>query len=298
MDIGVLAQGALKAEIPNVAAAAATQTTLTAIAALGDKKAAMAAMAEGAIALAIKLAAEGSIDGMLAFGPKLVVSTIAYSHLIPPERISLDLLLIRWAGGLYGLNDICRSSLAQAAGAVVGAARAARRFVANRPIIGLTSLGKSCLSYMELLLPALEACGYEVAVFHTTGVGGRAFEALAASGAFAAVMNLSLQGLANHCAGSIVTAGVTRLEGAGRLGVPQLVAPGAIDMIDFPTWIQSPPRLGDCHRRRAPGSSATHRREARARAGSDCLYFAASRLIELGSRRRADACAGSFHAGC
>jgi uncharacterized protein (UPF0261 family) len=259
MDIGVLARGALKAELTNEAVAAAARMTLPEIAASGDENAAMAKMAAGAATLAAKLAAEGSIDGMLALGgtmgtdlaldvasalplgvPKFIVSTIAYSHLIPPERVSPDLMMILWAGGLYGLSDICRSSLAQAAGAVVGAARAARRPTAGRPLIGMTSLGKSCLRYMEPLLPALEARGYEVAVFHTTGMGGRAFEALAASGAFAAVMDFSLQELANHCAGSIVTAGADRLEGAGRRGVPQLVAPGAIDMIDFPAWSENP----------------------------------------------------------
>lgn len=259
MDIGVLARGALTAEITNEAVAAAARASLPEIAALGDENLAMAKMAEGAAALAAKLAAEGSVDGMLALGgtmgtdlaldvasalplgvPKFIVSTIAYSHLIPPERVSPDLMMILWAGGLYGLNDICRSSLAQAAGAVVGAAHAARRPEAGRPLIGMTSLGKSCLRYMENLLPALEARGYDVAVFHTTGMGGRAFEALAASGAFAAVMDFSLQELANHCAGSIVTAGADRLEGAGRRGVPQLVAPGAIDMIDFPAWSENP----------------------------------------------------------
>jgi uncharacterized protein (UPF0261 family) len=259
MDIGVLARGTLRAEIPNDAVAAAAHTTLAGIAALGDENLAMAKMAEGASELASRWRAEGRIDAMLALGgtmgtdlaldvasalplgvPKFVVSTIAFSHLIPPERISPDLMMILWAGGLYGLNNICRASLAQAAGAVVGAARAARKPFGARPLIGMTSLGKSCLRYMGYLLPALDTRGYEVAVFHTTGMGGRAFEALAASGDFAAVMDFSLQELANHCAGSIVSAGANRLEGAGARGVPQIVAPGAIDMIDFPTWRENP----------------------------------------------------------
>jgi uncharacterized protein (UPF0261 family) len=259
MDIGVLAPGTLKADIPNHAVAAAAHSTLADISALGDENLAMAKMAQGAAALAARWYAESRIDGMLALGgtmgtdlaldvasalplgvPKFIVSTVAYSHLIPPERVSPDLMMILWAGGLYGLNDICRSSLAQAAGAVVGASRAARRPVGTRPLIGMTSLGKSCLRYMEPLLPALDARGYDVAVFHTTGMGGRAFEALAASGAFAAVMDFSLQELANHCSGSIVTAGADRLEGAGRYGTPQIVAPGAIDMIDFPSWRHNP----------------------------------------------------------
>jgi uncharacterized protein (UPF0261 family) len=259
MDIGVLARGTLEAEMPNGAVAAAANSTLREIASSGDEKLAMAKMAEGAVALGNRLYADKRIDGMLALGgtmgtdvaldvasalplglPKFIVSTIAYSHLIPPERVSPDLMMILWAGGLFGLNDICRSSLAQAAGAVVGASRAARKPVGKRPLIGMTSLGKSCLRYMEYLLPALESKGYDVAVFHTTGMGGRAFEALATSGAFAAVMDFSLQELANHCAGSIVTAGADRLEAAGRHGTPQIVAPGAIDMIDFPAWRENP----------------------------------------------------------
>jgi uncharacterized protein (UPF0261 family) len=121
--------------------------------------------------------------------------------------------------------------------------RAAQPPRADRPLVGMTSLGKSCLRYMVNLKPALEARGYEVAVFHTTGMGGRAFEALAAAGRFAAVMDFSLQELANHMGGSVVTAGADRLTGAGRSGTPQIVAPGAVDMVDFPAWQPVPDSL-------------------------------------------------------
>lgn len=255
MDVGVLAGGAYRPEVSNEDVARAAGVSLDEIKGYGDENRAMAKMAEGAAAIAARLRAEKRIDGLLALGgtmgtdlaldvaaalplgvPKCVVSTIAHSHLVPPERVTPDLIAVLWAGGLYGLNAICRSALAQAAGAVVGACRAARPPAGQRPLIGMTSLGKSCLSYMEQLLPALEYRGYEVAVFHTTGMGGRAFEALSAEGAFAAVMDFSLQELANHHAGSVVTAGPGRLESAGRGGTPQIVAPGAVDMIDFPAW--------------------------------------------------------------
>jgi len=89
--------------------------------------------------------------------PKFIVSTVAYSHLIPPERLAPDLMMILWAGGLYGLNSICRSILGQAAGAVLGASRVAQPLVRDRPRVAISSLGKSCLSYMLRLTPALEA---------------------------------------------------------------------------------------------------------------------------------------------
>ncbi len=261
MDVGVLAAGAVPVDITQHEVAAAANTSLAAIVASGDEHSAMVAMAQGAATLAAQWHAQGRIQGLLALGgtmgtdlalevasalplgvPKVVVSTVAHSHLIPPERITPDLIMVLWAGGLYGLNSLCRSALAQGAGAAVGAARAAEPPSASRPLVGITSLGKSCLAYMVHLKPALEARGYEVAVFHTTGMGGRAFEAMAEAGRFCAVMDFSLQELANHVGGSVVTAGVGRLTGAGRRGTPQLVAPGAVDMVDFPAW-QSVPEV-------------------------------------------------------
>jgi uncharacterized protein (UPF0261 family) len=262
MDVGVLEGAPFTPDIANTAVAQAAGKTLAEVAGCGDENTAMTWMAEGAAKIALQWHAEGRIDGMLALGgtmgtdlaldvaqalplgvPKVVVSTIAYSHLLPPERIPPDLIMVLWAGGLYGLNSLCKSALSQAAGAALGACRSARPPAYDRPLVGMTSLGSSALTYMKTLKPALEARGYEVAVFHTTGMGGRAFEAMAEQGRFCAVMDFSLQELANHLGGSCVSAGPDRLLGAGRQGVPQIVAPGAIDMLDFPTWQPAPASL-------------------------------------------------------
>jgi uncharacterized protein (UPF0261 family) len=244
--------------------ARAADTTIEAIIACGEENAAMSLMSEGAVALVGSLHASGKVDGVIILGgsmgtdlaldvaaslplgvPKFVVSTIAYSHLVPPERIAPDLMMILWAGGLYGLNDICRAVLSQACGAVVGAARAAIKPKAERPLIGMTSLGSSCLKYMKHLKPELERRGYDVAVFHATGMGGRAFEAIAAQKGFAAVFDFCLQEVVNHQNGTVVTSGPDRLENAGRAGIPQIVAPGATDMVDLPAWQPLPQPLAD-----------------------------------------------------
>lgn len=255
MDVGVLGKPRFQPNFPNDAVAAAAGTTIAEIAGYGDENKAMTKVAEGAVALTARLYAEGRVQGMIALGgsmgtdlaldvagslpigvPKFVVSTIAFSHLLPPERIPADVMMILWSGGLYGLNSICKAALSQAAGAVVGAARAVVRPAGDRPKIGMTSLGKSCLSYMVHLTPELVARGYEPVVFHATGMGGRAFADLAAQGAFACVLDLCTQEVNNDLQGSVVTSGPSRLTAAGAAGVPQIVAPGATDMVDFPTW--------------------------------------------------------------
>lgn len=260
MDVSILGEPKLKPDYSKHDVAAAHGTTVQAIATSGDENSAMSLMAASASKLARQLFDQGKIDGTLILGgsmgtdlaldvaaalplgvPKFVVSTISFSHLIPPDRISTDLMMILWAGGLYGLNSICKSVLSQACGAVVGAARSALKPQIQKPVIGMTSLGKSCLRYMVPLKPALEARGYEVAVFHTTGMGGRAFESVASQKGFAAVMDFSLQEVVNHDNGILATSsGADRLESAGRAGIPQIVAPGAIDMVDLPSWAPLP----------------------------------------------------------
>jgi uncharacterized protein (UPF0261 family) len=261
MDVGVLGKPAFEPEYASTRVAQAAGTTISAIAALGDENQAMRKMAEGAVNLALSLYRAGEVQGILALGgtmgtdlaldvtaamplgmPKLIVSTVAYSHLLPAERLAPDLMMILWAGGLYGLNSVCQAALSQAAGAVVGACRMVIAPQAHRPRVAISSLGKSCLSYMTGLNSELEKRGFEPVVFHTTGMGGRAMESLIDQGAFVAVFDFSLQELANLLGGSVVNAGPDRLEAAGRRGIPQLVAPGASDMVDLQAWAALPAR--------------------------------------------------------
>ncbi|MDG1738304.1 MAG: Tm-1-like ATP-binding domain-containing protein [Paracoccaceae bacterium] len=225
----------------------------------GDENHAMQIMAKGASLLTARLYAEGDFDGMIVLGgtmgtdlaldvtsalplgvPKYIVSTVSFSPLIPAERLAADTQMILWAGGLYGLNSVCKASLSQAAGAVLGAARAVQMPASKRPLIGMMSLGTSALKYVVSLKPALEERGFEVAVFHATGMGGRAFESLAAQGAFACVFDFCTQELGNQIHGSNISAGADRLTNAGASGTPQIVAPGCYDLVDIVGWLPLP----------------------------------------------------------
>lgn len=268
IDVSILGEPPYTPEHDKHDVARAAGMTVAAIAGSGDENSAMSAMARGAVNLVRDLVECGQVDGMIALGgslgtdlaldvaavlplgvPKFIVSTIAYSHLVPPERIAPDLMMILWAGGLYGLNPICRAVLSQACGAVVGAARMTEKPGSDRPLIGMTSLGSSCLKYMRYLKPELEKRGYDVAIFHSTGMGGRAYEAVAAQRGFVAVFDFCIQEVTNAHSGSTVSSGPDRMENAGRAGIPQLVAPGAVDMVDFPAWRRMPEEYAGrpCH---------------------------------------------------
>lgn len=262
MDISVLGSTEIKVDVTKHDVAEAAGSAIDDIIAIGDENEAFQLMAKGASAITSDLHSKGEIDGMIALGgtmgtdlaldvanslpmgvPKYIVSTVSFSPLIPTERIAPDVQMILWAGGLYGLNSLCKSTLAQAAGAVVGSAKSAIPPDREKPMVGMTSLGKTALKYMVRLLPELEARGFEVAVFHSTGLGGRAFETLASQGRFACVMDFCLQEFINGVNGSAVGSGPDRLTNAGKRGIPQMVAPGASDIIDFLAASGPPPHL-------------------------------------------------------
>ena len=262
MDVSVLGDPSIPTDISKHTVAKAGGSSIQAAIDSGDENIAMQIMANGASAQALDLYQSGTIDGVIVLGgtmgtdlaldvcsalplgvPKYVVSTVSFSAMLPPERLAADIQMILWAGGLYGLNSICKSSLSQAAGAVLGAARAVEPPRRDRPLIGMTSFGKTILHYMVTLKPALEDRGFEVAVFHATGMGGRAFESLASQAAFAAVLDFAPQEVCNQIFGSGITAGRDRMTNAGAQGIPQLIAPACYDLVDLIGWQDMPDRF-------------------------------------------------------
>ena len=58
-------------------------------------------------------------------------------------------------------------------------------------------------------------------------------ERLIEDGAFKGVLDITTTELADELVGGVLTAGPHRLEAACRKGIPQVVCPGAIDMVNF-----------------------------------------------------------------
>ena len=262
MDVSILRDPKGAVDISKHDVAAAAGSSIAAAIALDDENGAMQVMAQGAVVMAGQLLAQGRFDAAVVLGgtmgtdlaldlcaalplgvPKYIVSTVSFSAMIPPERLAPDIQMILWAGGLFGLNSICKAVLSQAAGAVLGAARAVEKPGFDRPIIGITGFSSTVLNYVIALKPALEQRGFDVAVFHATGMGGRAFEGLAAQGAFAAVLDFAPQEVGNHLMGTTITAGADRLTAAGLAGIPQIIAPGCVDLIDYVAWGGPPARF-------------------------------------------------------
>jgi uncharacterized protein (UPF0261 family) len=266
IDIGVLGSVPFTPETTRDEVARSAGTTIKDIVALKHEGRAMSAMARGASAIVRKLCDEGQLDGAIAAGgsmststaleimaalpmgvPKLILSTIAFSPLIKPESVCADLAMILWPAGLYGLNSISCSVLDKAAGAIAGAAESYTRPAARKKTVGITSMGTSQLTYVTRLKPALEERGYEVAVFHCVGMGGKAFEQAINDGLIDFAMDFALVELMDTvCGGATATCtGEHRMEAAGKKGIPQIVAAGAISNFFWFSGVPLPPQFQD-----------------------------------------------------
>lgn len=223
---------------------------LAAIVARHDRGEAVAAMAQAAPVVLAKLLAEGRIDGVLSLGggggtaiatagmralplgfPKLMVSTLASGHTAQYVGVK-DILMLPSIVDVAGLNRISRTILSRAAGAICGMVEATIPPADDRPIIVASMFGNTT-DCVQQAKQRLEAAGYEVLVFHATGTGGRTMESLIESGLVAGVLDITTTEWADELVGGVLGAGPTRLEAAARRGVPAIVVPGCLDMVNF-----------------------------------------------------------------
>lgn len=262
VDVGTMGSR-VGADISADEVAAAGGADRAALAAAGDRGPAVAAMSAGATAVVRRLHEEGRLDGILGLGgsggsslvsaamralpigvPKLLVSTMASGDTRPYVGTS-DIAMLYSVVDIAGINGISERILANAAAAIAGMARAAAGFTptaGSRPLIGATMFGVTtpCVTVAR---EVLEERGYEVLVFHATGAGGRSMEALMEAGFITGSLDITTTELADELVGGVLSAGPDRLEAAGRLGLPQVVSLGALDMVNFGPLDTVPPRF-------------------------------------------------------
>jgi uncharacterized protein (UPF0261 family) len=123
--------------------------------------------------------------------------------------------------------------IARAAGAIVGMVRSEpAATAADRPIVAASMFGNTtaCVDQCRRLL---EHAGFEVLTFHATGVGGRTMESLIDEGLIDACLDITTTEWADEICGGVFSAGADRLSAPGRRGIPHLIVPGCIDMVNF-----------------------------------------------------------------
>ena len=251
VDAGIMGEPLATPDVTREEVAAAAGADVRALAAAGDRGAAVETMAEGAAAVVAGLHAEGRLDGILGLGgsgnsalvthamralpvgvPKLMVSTVASGDTRPYVG-AVDIAMMYSVVDIAGVNRISARIMTNAAGMIAGAVQSrVPDLGADRPLVGASMFGVTTPS-VTTARERLEELGYEVLVFHATGTGGQSMEALARGGFLAGILDVTTTELADELVGGVLSAGPDRLEAAGALGLPQVVSLGALDMVNF-----------------------------------------------------------------
>jgi uncharacterized protein (UPF0261 family) len=241
------------AEISPEAIAEAAGKTIEQVRALGHEGRCQAVMIEGAKKLAREADKKYGLAGILSAGgsmgttmgtavmrefpygfPKLMISTLASGFTAPFVGLK-DIAMLNAVCDISGLNSITRAVFRTGAYSIAGAAHAYRTVREDtRPLVLVSTLGTTERA-LRTLREMLEADGYEVMAFHTTGNGGRTLDSIATDRNVAAIVDMSLVEINDLLNGGVCNAGPERATASLVRGIPTIFAPGNCDFYIMPS---------------------------------------------------------------
>ncbi|MBX3240502.1 MAG: Tm-1-like ATP-binding domain-containing protein [Chitinophagaceae bacterium] len=239
------------ADIEADTVAAAAGHSLEQLRSRNDRGYAIDVMGKGAAQVVAALVADNKIKGAISMGggggtyialsamqpvpfgiPKFCLSTAAAKDL-SRQIGSKDITLMPSIVDVAGINSISSILIQQVAAAICAMANAPlEKYGATRGSVAISMFGNTtaCVDTCSALL---RGQGYEVMAFHANGAGGRTMEALIADNCFDAVLDITTTELADELCHGICSAGPDRLKAAAKAGIPQVVVPGCLDMVNF-----------------------------------------------------------------
>lgn len=259
VDTSVFEQADFTADVSPTEVSSAGGASLGDLVSRHDRGEAIAAMAKGAPVVVRRAWENGKFDGILAMGggagtavgtaamrglpfgvPKLMVTTLGGSDTSGYVGSS-DIVIMPSVADISGINRITRTIFRNAAGAICGMVEAGNVRVETvadgsaedeRPLVAATMFGNTTRA-VDHARHLMEEAGYEVIVFHATGSGGKAMESFIDQGYFVGVLDLTTTEWADELCEGVLSAGPDRLDAAAKQGVPQVVTPACLDMVNF-----------------------------------------------------------------
>ena len=175
--------------------------------------------------------------------PKILMATVVAGETRPIVNAS-DVILLYPIVDIEGDNEILRQMIKRLAGVAMIAAKS--RYTASaieaQRSIALTMFGVTtpCVSKCRTLLADK---GFQSLVFHANGSGGKSVERFIAQSLVSSIIDVTTTELADELFGGLLPAGPERLRTAAKMAMPQVIAPGAIDMINFGPLSTLPPKF-------------------------------------------------------
>lgn len=253
LDAGILAPPRGPVDIDREAVASRGGMMLQEALSTGDKGTCISNMIRGVESISKELYDQGRIQGVIGIGgaqgtdigcaamralptgaPKLMVSTVASGRAtFGPYVGTKDITMMHSVADMQGLNFLTKRILENAAGAISGMLHGLEEqtIMPQGIPVALSMLGTTTPGALRCK-EILENRGFEVVTFHQNGTGGIAMEDMIRNEAFRGVLDLNLHEIGDRFVGGLHGAiREDRLEAAGEMGIPQVVAPGSINYV-------------------------------------------------------------------
>ena len=261
MDVGTLGDPLTPPDITRVEVVEAAGYRFENLIKEKNRSLSFKAAQEGGAILARHLFEEGKLHGVLGMGggtgtaivthimrslpfglPKVVISTVA-SRDVREYIGTKDIVMFHSVADILGSNEFIRLILRQAAYAICGMIEKGSGMKKEKPMVAVTAYGINSLCAIQAE-PLLQERGYEMIAFHANGIGGMAMEEFIAQGLVAGVIDFTLHEIADEMFGGYCKGiGPMRLETAGQVGIPLVVAPGGLDNAVFSPFCPMPDQL-------------------------------------------------------
>ena len=255
LDMGLLGEAQGYCDITREEVILASGQSPDEVALMYDRGKRMPVMVDGAKKKAKELYSHDELAGIISLGgttgtqmgsrvmkslpfglPKIAVSSTASIPGFASRYIGTsDITLMHSVVEIAGLNNMMRNVLARAAGAICGMVEGSDRISVyldtggEIPLIAMTHFGP-CEECAVNVRKQLEQKGYQVIGFSAAGIGDRAMEKMIETqNIFSAVIDLAPGGVGEELLGFMRAAGPTRLEAAGNIGIPQIIAPCGVN---------------------------------------------------------------------
>lgn len=257
IDISMRPAEGFQADVTPDTVAEAGGSTYEAILASHERAKNTAIMTKGASNVALEMWKKGELHGVIGIGgstgslmatdvmralpfgvPKMMISSTAALPGMSTRYIDIgDIALFHSVVEISGLSEVLKNVIDRAAHAVCAMADVEPlggvRKGEGRKAIAITMLGP-CEKCASRVRHELESRGFDVIGFSAAGIGDRAMEAMVEQGLFSGVVDLAPGAVIEHLVGGMRDAGPTRMEAAGKMGIPQVISTCGLNHITPP----------------------------------------------------------------
>ena len=249
INVGIVDEPGFEPDVPADEVARAAGSSLSILKEKSDRGLAIETMSNGIAKVTADLHSAGRIQAVISMGgsagteigtagmralplgiPKVMVSTLASGD-TKPYLGTRDIVMLPSIVDVAGINRLSARAYANAVGAVIGMVETPAPDIKEKPLLAASMFGNTT-PVVNRCRSILEKNGYEVLIFHQTGTP-EILESLVADGYISGVLDITTTEWADEITGGVLPGGPNRYDVVSAKGIPQIVAPGCIDMANF-----------------------------------------------------------------